>query len=44
MEEKELQEFSLEDIMNEFREAPNEEELKTLEEQGIRFAPVESLP
>ena len=37
MDEKELQEFSLEDIMNEFHDAPNEEELKALAEEGISF-------
>ena len=42
MEEKELQEFSLEDIMNEFHDAPNEEELKALAEEGISFEPAEA--
>lgn len=42
MEEKELQEFSLEDIMKEFRDAPNEEELKALAEEGISFEPVQA--
>ena len=41
MDEKELQEFSLEDIMKEFRDAPDEEELKALAEEGASFDPAE---